>query len=433
MIDKIKRFSLITNMLKATSIYAVGDVIARAVPFILLPVLTRFLTPQDYGVLAIFMAIFSVVQIIISMGAGEAIIRAYFDIGKSKFSFPKYVFNGVFMIFLMAVVISFFWWVGKPYFLKTIPVPFKYQLAIPLLSFFTIVYMIVFKMWIFMKKSWLFTIFNSVNISLELGVAVFLIVVMGFNWQGRVWGIVVSRLILFIIAIYVLLKYNFLRVSFNKVYIGNILSFGFPVVLHSLGFAVIAAIDRFFIEKFVNISSAGIYSASYSICSIIGFISGSFNLAWAPIFYEKLKDLSAISKIKLVKFTYLYFALVILAVILFIKFIPGILHILVGSKFQGVSAFIPWLALGFSFHSMYVMVVNYVFYAKETKILSKIAFITVILSFVSNYILIKINGAIGVAQATCLVFLIRFLLVWFFSNKVYPMPWFSFARIRQTG
>lgn len=419
--------------MKSTSIYAVGDVIARAVPFILLPVLTRFLTPQDYGVLAIFMAIFSVVQIIISMGVGEAIIRAYFDIGKDKFSFPKYVFNGLFMIFVMGTLFSFFWWVGKPYLSRTIPVPFEYQLVIPLFSFFTVVYMIVLKMWIFMKKPWLFTIFNSANIFMELGVAVFLVVILGFNWQGRVWGIFVSRLVFFIIAVCVLLKYNFLRVSFNKIYMRNILSFGFPVALHSLGFAVISAIDRFFIEKFINISSAGIYSASYSICSIIGFISGSFNLAWAPIFYEKLKDLSAISKIKLVKFTYLYFALVILAVILFIKFIPGILHILVGSKFQGVSAFISWLALGFGFHCMYVMVVNYIFYAKETKILSKIAFITVILSFVSNYILIKINGAIGVAQATCLVFLIRFLLVWFFSNKVYPMPWFSFARIRQTG
>jgi O-antigen/teichoic acid export membrane protein len=285
-------------------------------------------------------------------------------------------------------------------------------------------------MWIFMKKPWLFTIFNSANIFMELGVAVVLVVILGVNWQGRVWGIFVSRLVLFIIAVCVLLKYNFLRVSFNKIYMKNILSFGFPVALHSLGFAVIAAIDRFFIEKFINISSAGIYSASYSICSMIGFISGAFNLAWAPVFYEKLKNLSAVSKDKLVKYTYLCFIVIILGVISFIKFIPAILHILVGSKFLGVSAFIPWIALGFGFHSMYVMVVNYIFYAKETKILSKIAFITVILSFVSNYILIKINGAIGVAQATCLVFLIRFLLVWFFSNKVYPMPWFSFARIK---
>ena len=428
MTQKTKSFALIKNLMKSTSIYAGGTLINQAIPFILLPILTRFLAPEDYGILSIFMATFGVMQILISMGTVDAIVRAYFDIGKKDFDFSEYVFNALIINGVVFAVVSFVWFLGRDYLIKVIPVPFKYQLLIPLLSLCVVVYSIPCKLWVFKKKPLPYTIFNFSNILLEVGLSLFLIVFMSFNWQGRVLGITVSRLTFFLIGGYLLLKYNFLRVSFDPALIKKILSFGFPVVLHSSGFVIIAAIDRFFVNKFMGLSVTGIYSVSYSICSLIGFITASFNAAWAPIFYEKLGTLSRDSKIRLVQFTYLYFFLVFIGTVLFINFVPRILNIFVGQKFLGVEVFIFWLALGFCFHGMYTLIVSYVFYAKRTSILSEIAIYTVFLSFVSNYVLIKINGAVGVAQATCLVFLCRFLLVWYYGNKVYPMPWLFFIR-----
>jgi len=145
-------FLLISNLIKSTFIYAGGNLVTRAIPFILLPILTRFLSPEDYGMLATFMAIFGVVQVVIYMGTTDAIVRGYFDREKEGFNFSKYVFNGVFINFTIFVTILTLWVLLKFYFQKIIPIPFDYQLLIPLLGLFVSINGIRSKLWVIMKK-----------------------------------------------------------------------------------------------------------------------------------------------------------------------------------------------------------------------------------------------------------------------------------------
>ena len=418
----------VRKIFSSTAVYAGGNLLTKAISFILIPILTRVLTPHDYGTLATFVAVFAIVQMVIYMGTTDAIIRVYFDREKTDFDFPKYVFNGFFVSLMMFFIVLSIFYVGKQFFSKVIPIPFGYQILIPVLGLFVAIYGIPSKLWVIMKKPIPYTIFNLSSILIEVVLSLLLVVVVGLNWQGRVWALTLSKLIFFVVSIYILFRHNFFRISLDKTYFKSVINYGFPVVLHSLGFVIIAAIDRFFLNKFIGISVTGVYSVSYAICSMIAFFAGAFNLAWVPYFYEKLGSITRDHKLRLVQFTYIYFALILLGVAAFIGLVPFALKILVGGKFSGVKAFIPWLAVGFGFHSMYAIVVSYIFYMKKTYILSKIAIFTVILSFVANYILININGAIGVAQATCIVFFCRFLLVWYFSNKTYSMPWFTFSR-----
>lgn len=423
-----KELSLVKNMGKPVTIYGGGSLISRAIPFVLLPVLTRFLTPADYGILATFIAIFGVVHITIYMGVTDAVMRAFFDKDKDGFCFPEYVFNGFVINTVIFVGIISVLMLLKGVLVKWIPISFGFQLLIPTIGYLAAIYKTPLKLLVAMKKAWFYSIFCVSETLIEVALAVILIVFLGFDWQGRVWGLVVSKFLLCMAGLYFLLKHKFIQTTVNKKYISDIFSYGSPVFLHSVGFVVIAAIDRFFINAYLDVATTGIYSVSYSICSLIAFAAGALALSWSPVFYEKLGGLSKDAKKKLVKSTYLYFALLLVSIALFIKLIPFILNILVGEKFLGAGVFVSWLALGFGFHSMYTMMVMYIFYEKKTHILGKIAIVTIVLSFVSNFVLIKINGAIGVAQATCLVFLVRFLLVWYSSNQVYPMPWLSFMR-----
>ncbi|NLK71578.1 MAG: flippase, partial [Clostridiales bacterium] len=82
-----------------------------------------------------------------------------------------------------------------------------------------------------------------------------------------------------------------------------------------------------------------------------------------------------------------------------------------------------WIALSYAFDGMYKMVVNYIFYAQKTYILAWITFLAAGINIILNYLLIKINGAIGAAQATTATFALQFLLTWFLSSRVYKMPW----------
>lgn len=418
----------VRKILKSASIYTGGNFINKAMPIILVPILTRFLSPGEYGILATFVAILGIAQIVIYMGTTDAVIRSYFDT-ESAFKFPKYVFNAFVASFLVFAACTVSLFLFKNYFTKSVPLPFHCLLLIPAAGFFISIHTMSSRLLAMMKKAVSHSVFQVLSVTCEFILAILLVVSFRLGWEGRVASIVLSDFLFFAAAVVILIKNGFFSVSFNFSCIRVVFAYGFPVMLHSLGFVVIAAIDRFFLNKFLGLSVTGVYSVGYSVCSIIPFFTGAFTLALTPFIYERLKEATELTRIKIVRMTYLYFTFVLLGTLLFICLAPPILVVFVGEKFSSAKLYVFWLALGFGFHSMYTMMVSYIFYQKKTYILSIVAVITIILSLVLNYILIRTNGAIGAAQASFFVFLSRFLLVWYFSNKIYPLPWFSAVKL----
>ena len=68
---------------------------------------------------------------------------------------------------------------------------------------------------------------------------------------------------------------------------------------------IITRIDRIFINSMVRVDATGVYSVGYQVGMIIGLLTQSFNLAWSPFLFEKLKENNYSTKVKIVKFTYL--------------------------------------------------------------------------------------------------------------------------------
>jgi Na+-driven multidrug efflux pump len=69
------------------------------------------------------------------------------------------------------------------------------------------------------------------------------------------------------------------------------------------------------------------------------------------------------------------------------------------------------------------MVVGYLLYEKRTKLLSSITIFSALLNILMFFIFISKYGLKGVALASLIAMLVRFILVWFYSNKVHKMPW----------
>jgi O-antigen/teichoic acid export membrane protein len=100
----------------------------------------------------------------------------------------------------------------------------------------------------------------------------------------------------------------------------------------------------------------------------------------------------------------------------------------VGPEFAGAQPFIFWLSLGFAFSGMHSMVVNYIYFAQKTARYGLVSIMSVLFNVALNYFLILQNGAIGAAQATCITYLLTFLMTWRLSSQVHPMPWLFFLK-----
>ena len=272
------------------------------------------------------------------------------------------------------------------------------------------------------KKAMLYGLFKISLTFTDMIISLILIVGIGYTASGRIFAQLVSVFTFSLLAINFLLK-KWIKFSINKEYISNALKFGIPLIPHALSGTIISMTDRLFITNMVGISETGIYTVGYQIGMVINLLATSFNNAYVPWLYERLKSNVKNTKIKIVKFTYLYFIVIFLVALVLGIIAPFFLSVFIGNSFAESSSYVIWIALGYAFQGMYFMVVNYIFYEQKNSLLAVITFLVAIINILLNYFFIKSHGAIGAAQATTVVFLIKFILVWILSAKVHKMPW----------
>jgi O-antigen/teichoic acid export membrane protein len=94
-----------------------------------------------------------------------------------------------------------------------------------------------------------------------------------------------------------------------------------------------------------------------------------------------------------------------------------------GASFHGAYTFVFWIALGYAFNGMYLIIVNYIYYIKKTYLLSKVTVLMGVFHALLSLTLIQFFGVMGAAYATAISFFVTFILVWRLSSKVYVMPW----------
>jgi O-antigen/teichoic acid export membrane protein len=201
------------------------------------------------------------------------------------------------------------------------------------------------------------------------------------------------------------------------------LKISLPLIPHAVGGVIITLGDRIFIDQMVSTSALGIYTVGYQFGMIMTLVVTAFNKTWSPWMYELLAFEKENSKILIVKATYLVSAGFIVLALVMTGISYYLLPFMTAPEFHSGFVYVIWIALGYAFNGMYVLVFPYGVHVGKTSYLGIITFSVAIINLVANYYLIKINGPLGAAQATLISYFIMFIGVWWYSNKLYPMPW----------
>lgn len=422
-ISKLINLSYILKhkVFKNTFVYTGSSVINRAIPFFLLPIMTRYLTPNDYGIVATFNVLFAVMVIFVGLNMGGAITVNYFKLKKEELiEYIGNVFIILFFNFLLIFVVVFFF---RTYLSNVIKFPVKWILILTIVALFQSVFTINLGLWQVEQKSFPYGLFQISKTILNVILSLIFVVVLTWGWQGRLLGVVITSIVFVLLSIFVLFKRRYIKFSFNKKYIKDALFFGVPLIPHALGGCLMTSIDRIFINSMVGVDATGIYTVGYQVGTIVSSLTYSFLLAWTPFLYKKLNENNYSTKKKIVKFTYLYDACVLFFALALSFIAPYFLKFFVSDVFYSSYKYVLWISLGYAFQGMYFMVVDYIFYVKKTYILAWATFSSAVINIVLNYFFIKANGAIGAAQATTITFFVQFIIVWISSAKVYKMPW----------
>lgn len=409
------------KLFKNSFIYAGSNIINSAIPFFLLPIMTRYLTPMDYGTVATYNVIFAVMVVFVGLNMPATITVNFFKLNKEELQ--EYIGNIIIILFINFIFVFIIAYYLKSQFSLIAKFPENWILVTIICALLKSIFTININLWQVEQKSLSYGLFQISNTILNVILSLVFVVIFGWGWQGRLLGIIITSIIFGFLSIFIIYKRQYIKVSFNKTYFKDALFFGVPLIPHALGWWSITGIDRIFINSMVGVAATGLYTVGYQVGTIIGLLAHSFNLAWSPFLFEKLRENNFSTKVRIIKFTYLYdIGIIFLALVL--SFIaPYFLKFFVSENFYFAYTYVLWIALGQAFFGMYFMVVNYIFFVKKTYILAWVTFFSAGLNIVLDYFFIKAKGAIGAAQATTITFFLQFIMVWILSAKVYKMPW----------
>ena len=412
-----------SKFFKDTTIYTISDILNKMVPFVLLPVLTRYLTPQDYGIIAMFFVFTSILGIVMTLETNTAIGVNYFKISREKLK--VYIFNILLIIAVATsltfiIIILFHTTISE---LLAIPVEWLFiGVVVTLLQFITTINLLL---WQSEQNPIPLGIYQISQTILNLSLSLLLIIGFEMGWEGRLIAVSIASITFGISSLMFLYRRNYLKFEFSKEAIDDALKFGIPLLPHALSVWIRTGVDRIFITTFVSASATGLYTVAFQIASVITILTTAFNKAYSPYLFQKLTDITQNDKEKLVKYTYLYFIALLIVAGGLTLVSPLLIEIFLGKSFQDVWRYIPWIAFGFAFYGMYLMVVNYILFAKKTASLSYVTISVSLLHIIVSYLFISYNGILGASQATTVTSFILFVAVWWLSQRLYPMPWFK--------
>lgn len=401
-------------LLKGSFFLSMADLSTKVIGFLLLPLFTFYLSPEDFGIISITFLIVSILNLFYNPGIISAIQRLYHAndnlIYRQELIGSAYVFfiSTPLIVLLTALLFGDFIFLQIfkdfkffPYGLIAIFLSFVTQPKRLWINLLTLTYEV--------KK---IAIYTTISVFLGLLVSYILVVFFQMGAMGRVIGAFPGAILLFIISSKEVIKYSKLKWSFKKLKI--ILKFGTPLIIAIISYEFLHIADRFIIEHLIGIAALGIYSFSYTICEAQRFVMVGLNKLFSPIFYENMNKKNYI----LIKQILSYYIILLTTInLIIILFSNEIVLFFIDLKFHESIILIPVICMGLFFNGLLLIFTSSLSFKNKFGSISKIAFISSILNIVLNLILIPSYGIVAAAYSTLISYVIYFIIGFFIEFK----------------
>ncbi len=413
------------QIIKNSMIYLGSSIINKLIPFLLLPILTAYLTPAEYGMLSIYMIFITLYGAFVGMNMHINVSKEFFRVSKEQLAL--YIGNMLIILSVSTLLYFLLTLLSVPFIDTLFGIPTSWFLLLPFISMAMMIYNINTSLLRNEAKAYTFGIFEISNSAVTMATTLLFLLVWAYGWYAQIIGIALSYTLFALIGIVYMYRHGYLLLQFDATKIRSILAISVPLIPHVLGSVIITMSDRIFIEQMVSLEAVGIYSVGYLFGMGVLLFTDAFMKAWSPWFFKNLVDPTTRQKQRIVHYTYIYIVGVFILA-LGISLIGNIiLPYVVDASFYGASEYIVWIALGYAVHGIYKIFFPYLVHLSKTSFLALSTMVAALLNLLFNYLLIDAFGAVGAAYATIISFLVSALLVFWYQHKYMLMPWFGNA------
>ena len=356
------------KLLKDSLIYLLGELAAKALPFLLLPYLTRKFGAAGYGDLSYWQTLLSLLIIVFSLSQDGALTRYFYVYGKRNLPgvmLAGYGYTALVTLAALGVAAA-----AQSVNLATVTCAAAAQSVLGVQLAYRQCQKRAFAYTLIQTASGVFTSLLTIAL-LEASHSASIAI----RFAALLLGNAAVSL-----AAYALIPKNCHRLSLRRLFQAAryIFAFGLPLVLHHASGFIKGQLDRIVIHQHYAPEQLGIYAAGLQLASILSILLLAANKATVPHYYQAVKQ-GSLNAAKIRRLALSALALSPLpAAIAWL--LPNTLFTwLLGAQYAGSQYYTVLFLLGFGLTLPYYLLVNHLFYHGKNK---RIAVISVLSTLV---------------------------------------------------
>lgn len=413
---------MLRDLLKEGGLYTAANLLTKGVSLLLIPFYSDYFTQAEYGILAMLgiagalsAAIFSFQ---IYQGVGRFIsekdtpLTTQQKIGSTGFWFTVLSY-GVFILLAFLFRDQVITLLSEDERIKTST--YNWCLfAIALNGAFNAL-SVQLK---FLRKTKAFSI--STFLHAILNIAFILLFALGFDY--RIDSVYMASIAVtpFLLLLQVYYLKDHLILYLGKTELKKLMRFSAPLIPASLAYLVLNFTDRVFIKELSgSLAQVGIYDMAFKFSALLSLIILSFQSALAPIIYEQHK-LDETPQ-KLGRILRLFIGIGTLGCLCLALFSYETLYIFTQPEYYEAYTLMPLFYLSVLITGLGMFSPG-LHLKDKTRMIPLIVLMTALLNVALNFWLLPLMGLVGAALATLISTAFNNATLFFFSQKLYPIP-----------
>jgi len=342
--------------LRSAAVYAFGAAFQRVLLFALLPVVTRVMSPADYGVLSLLLAISQAAAIILAFGLDLSIFRTFFALSDEpdrQRAFLDSVWRFLVLVpVLTAIVVGVTVWA----LFGDVGILHGPDIMLALLAAAMFVAGTTVPLSLFRAEQRLrdYLILVGVSALVLPGLILLLVVVLDGEARGWLEATVIANVTTLIAAAMLVPWRRSSRFSWDHVKPG--LALGVLLVPHYLSHWALNVADRIVLAGIVSASALGIYSLAANLAVPVLILVQSLNQGFIPTYAKagtQRGHEADLQDVVVMQIT-LVFTICLIGAALG----PALVDVIAPSSYDAAADLIGWLMLGYCFLGLYYVPMN---------------------------------------------------------------------------
>ena len=408
------------KVLENSMYYMVAAMLPMAVNFLLLPVYTRFLTPADYGILALTQLLAAFLPVAISLQIHSAMARFYFEFQGSKLkTLTSTIFFTLAVAGTAALLLLLIF--SKPIIAFIFP-----NIPADKLILFQVVMVAAFFNCLAEFSRTLLRVTQQARRFMTISLVLFVAAVAASLIEVVVlrrgaYGMVEAGLIASVLAslLFFLSTRGHFALSYDHKMLSGPLRYSMPMIPHALAGIVFMYSDRVILAWYVPLSAIGLYALADRIAALFKTLVNQLNAAFQPHFIQTAgQDKSlAVKHARDISRTVTF--LTSLAIGCIALFSVELVYYLLDRKYFEAWRMIPLLASAYCFRSLYCFASSGLFFEKKTATVAVITVIAAAINIGINLVFMPAYGVIVAVYSTMAAFAASWLLTMLLSRRTF--------------